>query len=448
MQCVSQQLGDAVLVSLSGRLDVDSAASAQRMFADVLTGGGSPPSMLMINTVELSFISSTGIRSLLLAAKQAKSAGIRLALVGLTPSIREILSLTGMLDMFGIYDSAGEALQSLHQTTVEAAPSVEIRELFGREIQESIRQIHGRVRRLNEGEVASYIPGLSKANPDHFGLCVVTADGRMFMEGDCDQEFTIQSISKPFTFGMALESCGWERVNRHVGLEPSGDAFNSIQLQSGLNRPYNPMVNAGAIAVSALLHAEHGNEAFSMVLERLSAAAGRPLAVDEAVYASERQTGHRNRAIAHLLLNFGMVHEDVEQALDVYFRQCSILITARDLGMMAATLANIGRQPVTGQQVFQPESVQSILSIMLTCGMYDYSGEWTYRVGVPAKSGVAGGLMAVVNRQIGIASYSPRLDARGNSHRGIESCKELAQRFGLHAFDSLNAGSNFLKALG
>ena len=448
MQCVSQQLGDAVLVSLSGRLDVESAASAQRMFADVLTGGGSPPSMLMINTAELSFISSTGIRSLLLAAKQAKSAGIRLALVGLTPSIREILSLTGMLDMFGIYDSAGEALQSLHQTTVEAAASVEIRELFGREIQESIRQIHGRVRRLDEGEVASYIPGLSKANPDHFGLCVVTADGRMFMEGDCDQEFTIQSISKPFTFGMALESCGRERVNRHVGLEPSGDAFNSIQLQSGLNRPYNPMVNAGAIAVSALLHAEHGNEAFSMVLERLSAAAGRPLAVDEAVYASERQTGHRNRAIAHLLLNFGIVHEDVEQALDVYFRQCSILITARDLGMMAATLANIGRQPVTGQQVFQPESVQSMLSIMLTCGMYDYSGEWTYRVGVPAKSGVAGGLMAVVNRQIGIASYSPRLDARGNSHRGIESCKELAQRFGLHAFDSLNAGSNFLKALG
>jgi glutaminase len=258
----------------------------------------------------------------------------------------------------------------------------------------------------------------------------------------------MQSISKPFTFGMALESCGRERVNRHVGLEPSGDAFNSIELQSGLNRPYNPMVNAGAIAVSALLHAEHGDEAFSMVLERLSAAAGRPLAVDEAVYASERQTGHRNRAIAHLLLNSGMVHEDVEQALDVYFRQCSILITVRDLGMMAATLANIGRQPLTGQQVFQPESVQKMLSIMLTCGMYDYSGEWTYRVGVPAKSGVAGGLMAVVNRQIGIASYSPRLDARGNSHRSIESCKELAKRFGLHAFDPLNAGSNFLKALG
>ncbi len=263
---VSQQMGGAVMVSLSGRLDVESAASAQRMFTDVLTGGGSPPSMLMVNTAEVSFISSTGIRSLLLAAKQAKSDGVGLALVGLTPSIREILSLTGMLDMFGIYDSATEALQTLHHTAVAAAPSVEIRELFGREIQESIRQIHRRVRLLDEGEVATYVPQLSKANPDHFGLCVVTADGRMFMEGDCDQEFTIQSISKPFTFGMALESCGLERVNRLVGLEPSGDAFNSIELQSGLNRPFNPMVNAGAIAVSALLHAEHGDEAFPMVL--------------------------------------------------------------------------------------------------------------------------------------------------------------------------------------
>src|SRR5262249_25245570 len=151
------------------------------------------------------------------------------------------------------------------------------------------------------------------------------------------------------------------------------------------------------------------------ILERLSGAAGRTLAMDEAVYESERRTGHRNRAIAHLLLNFGLVHEEAEHALDVYFRQCAILVTSHDLAMMAATLANMGRNPLTGVQVFDLGAVRRMLAIMFTCGMYDYSGEWAYRVGVPAKSGVSGGVMAVVNRQVGIATYSPRLDARGNS---------------------------------
>jgi glutaminase len=181
------------------------------------------------------------------------------------------------------------------------------------------------------------------------------------------------------------------------------------------------------------------------LLSRLGTAAGRPLATDEAVFESERRTGHRNRAIAHLLLNFGLVHEQAERALDVYFRQCAILVTCRDLAMMAATLANMGRNPLSGQPVFDIGAVRSMLSIMFTCGMYDYSGEWAYRVGVPAKSGVAGGVMAVVNRQLGIATYSPRFDQRGNSCRGIETCAELANRFGLHAFDCSNVGSSFLQ---
>jgi glutaminase len=183
------------------------------------------------------------------------------------------------------------------------------------------------------------------------------------------------------------------------------------------------------------------------VLARFSGAAGRALSIDQAVYESERRTGHRNRAIAHLLLNFGMVSDEAEAALDVYFRQCSILVTCRDLATMGATLANMGRNPVTDEGVFDIGSVKSMLSVMFTCGMYDYSGQWAYRVGVPAKSGVAGGVLAVVNRRVGIARYSPRLDAHGNSRRGIEVCADLASRLGLHAFDCLNAGSSYLSGM-
>jgi glutaminase len=315
------------------------------------------------------------------------------------------------------------------------------------ELQRTIEELHHRYATLSAGQVATYIPELQKANPDHFGICIVTADGAVFETGDCDRPFTIQSVSKPFTFGMAIEEFGAETVAKYVGVEPSGDVFNSILLQSQSNRPHNPMINAGAITVTALLHARYGDSTFDHVIGRFSEAAGRTLCIDDAVYESERRTGHRNRAIAHLLLNFGLVHEQAEHALDVYFKQCSILVTCRDLAMMGATLANMGRHPTIGAQVFDVPTVKSILSIMFTCGMYDYSGEWAYRVGVPAKSGVAGGVVAVVNRQLGIATYSPRLDAHGNSARGIEVCVELAARFGLHAFDCLNVGSGFLQAV-
>jgi len=315
------------------------------------------------------------------------------------------------------------------------------------ELQVAIDELHARYRTLDDGAVATYIPELSKADPQDFGMAIATTDGRVFQAGDYDRPFTIQSISKPFTFGIALEDLGDAEVAQYVGVEPSGDAFNSIELQNGTNRPFNPMVNSGAITVTALLHRRYGEDTFDLILDRLSAAAGRQLVVDEAVFESERRTGHRNRAIAHLLLNFGLVHDAAERALDVYFRQCAILVTACDLAMIAATLANMGRNPLTDAQAFGIESVKRMLAIMFTCGMYDYSGEWAYRVGVPAKSGVSGGVMAVVNRQVGIATYSPPLDPRGNSQRGIAVCTELASRFGLHAFDCLNFGSSFLKVI-
>lgn len=316
-----------------------------------------------------------------------------------------------------------------------------------REIQALVDELRVRYARIDDGEVATYIPELSKANPDEFGVSLVTASGRMFESGDCERSFTIQSISKPFVFGFALEECGHERVSACVDVEPSGDAFNAIELQGGTNRPHNPMVNAGAITMTALLHARHGGGAFVHLLERFSALAGRRLEMDQSVYESERATGHRNRAIAHLLLNFGMVHEEVEAALDLYFRQCSILVTSRDLAMMAATLSNMGCHPITGKTALDISCVKDVLSVMFTCGMYDYSGQWAYRVGIPAKSGVAGGVIAVVNRQLGIGTYSPRLDRFGNSVRGIEVCSELARRLGLHVFDCLNVGSSFLETV-
>jgi glutaminase len=315
------------------------------------------------------------------------------------------------------------------------------------ELQELIETLYTEYLPLSRGEVATYIPELGKANPNSLGICLVTSDGRLFEAGDCDEPFTIQSISKPFTFGMAVGELGHEKVFQHVGVEPSGEPFNSIELQRGTNRPYNPMVNAGAIAVTALLHSIYRDQTMERLLSCLSAAAGRRLSIDQSVYESERATGHRNRAIAYLLLNFGMVHDLAAEALDVYFKQCSILVTCRDLAMMAATLSNMGRNPVTGETVFDHRCVKDMLSIMFTCGMYDYSGHWAYQVGVPAKSGVSGGLMAVINRQLGVATYSPRLDEHGNSVRGISVFTELASRLGLHAFDALNSGSRYLDSV-
>jgi glutaminase len=317
----------------------------------------------------------------------------------------------------------------------------------GHELQVLIDEVYEKCLPHSNGEVATYIPELSKADPEAFGVCVVTADGRAFEAGDCDRAFTLQSISKPFTYGMALEEFGPPKVFEHVGVEPSGDAFNSIELQNGSNRPFNPMVNSGAITVTALLHARYGNRTFEYLLDRFSIIAGRQLTFDQAVYESERRTGHRNRAIAHLLLNFGQVHAEAEAALDVYFKQCSILVTCRDLAMMAATLSNMGRHPVSGRSAYSTTHVKDMLSIMFTCGMYDYSGQWAYRVGVPAKSGVSGGVITVVNRQLGIGTYSPRLDPYGNSCRGTEVCVEMASRLGLHVFDCLNVGSSFLDAI-
>jgi glutaminase len=227
-----------------------------------------------------------------------------------------------------------------------------------------------------------------------------------------------------------------------VNVEPTGEAFNSIVLDESSNRPYNPMVNAGAIATADLIKGKDYPERVSRMLAMFGRYAGRDVYVDNSVFMSERLTGHRNRAIAHLMRNFGMVGEHFEDSLELYFQQCSVLVTCHDLAVMGATLANGGMNPVTGVRAIAADYVKDLLSIMLSCGMYNYAGEWAFRVGLPAKSGVAGGVVAVVPGKLGIGIFSPRLDEKGNSVRGVRVCEALSQRFGLHVFEAKAAAES------
>jgi len=310
-----------------------------------------------------------------------------------------------------------------------------------------VQDAYKKYRDLDDGAVATYIPELGKANGGHFGIAVATVDGDVFTAGDWDSEFTIQSICKPFAFQMALEEFGRDATLQRVGVEPSGDAFNSIELDPRTMRPYNPMINAGAIAVSSLIKKSPVEDGVNAFLDKMGRAAGRELRIDQSVLFSESVTGNRNRAMAYLMLNCGIIDPRVDDAVYQYFSQCSMLVHCRDLAMMAATLANMGRNPVSKERVFDFQYIKDVLTVMFTCGLYDYAGEWAYRVGLPAKSGVGGGIIAVVNRQLGIAVYSPKLDEKDNSVRGIAVCKELAAHLGLHAFEFANVGSSFMQWL-
>jgi glutaminase len=285
---------------------------------------------------------------------------------------------------------------------------------------------------IDAGQVAGYIPELAKADPSAFAIVIATVDGHVYEAGMSRQQFTIQSVSKPLVYGVALEDAGRERVNQAIGVEPSGDAFNSISLEPGTGRPLNPLINAGAIATASLVDGASSEARLARVVAAISAFAGRPLAIDEAVFESERTTGHRNRAIGHMLRNYGIVSDDPEPALELYFKQCSVLVDCRDLALIAATLANGGVNPLTGERAVRSEFVSPILSVMTTCGMYDFTGEWVYRVGMPAKSGVGGGIIAVLPGQLGIGVFSPPLDERGNSVRGVMACEAISRDLGLH----------------
>src|SRR6201985_3050669 len=308
-----------------------------------------------------------------------------------------------------------------------------------------LEQCHAEFSGETGGSVANYIPELGKAAPDQFGISLATIDGHVYEGGDTRVSFTIQSMSKPFVFALALDTLGAARVESAIGVEPSGDPFNSIRLNAE-NHPFNPMVNAGAIACSGLIHEAKADGAFEYIRMALGRFAGRELDVDEAVFASESATGDRNRAIGYLLRTSGVIKEDVRAVLDVYFRQCSVLVTARDIAIMAATLANRGTNPVTGEQVMTPYAISRTLSVMPSSGMYDYAGEWIYRVAIPAKSGVGGGILAALPARLGLGSYSPRLDSHGNSVRGIKVCEALSQHYDLHMLNRSDDARNSIIA--
>lgn len=294
---------------------------------------------------------------------------------------------------------------------------------------------------VDTGAVADYIPELAQVDPDGYGLSMCMHDGNLYSQGDSELSFTIQSISKPLTYALALSRLGAAAVDAKVGVEPSGEAFNVISVDDRM-RPENPMINAGAIMSASLLlppvrDIDPGviDEVFAEVLDFYSACAGRRLELDEAVYRSEKATGARNRAIAYMLDSFGVVDTDPEAALDLYYRQCSILVTTDDLSIIGSTIGNGGVNPRTGRQVLTQEVVQRVLSVMTTCGMYDGAGDWVSSVGLPAKSGVGGGILAILPGQLGIGVYSPRLDEHGNSVRGVITCRHLSADLGLHMFN-------------
>lgn len=303
-------------------------------------------------------------------------------------------------------------------------------------IQAFLESLYQQYRELNTGTLAAYIPELAKADPNWFGISIVTVDGQIFQIGDVEQKFTIQSISKVFVYGMALEDLGRDRLLEKVGVEPTGDPFNShIRLDEHSYRPDNPMINAGAIATTSFIKGDNPTERLNRLMAMFRRYVGKEVYVDMSTFLSERATGHRNRAIAHLMLNFGMNNGNIEAALDLYFQQCALLVTCQDLATMAAALANQGKHPLTGDCVLKSEYIRDLLSVMYTCGMYNFAGEWAYRVGIPAKSGVSGGILAVVPNQAGIAVFSPPLDSNGNSVRGLKVFEALSREYGFHLFD-------------
>ena len=288
-------------------------------------------------------------------------------------------------------------------------------------------------------------PRTRQGRPAHFGISLATLDGHVYEVGDTKIPFTIQSMSKPFVFALALDTLGAARVESAIGVEPSGDPFNSIRLNAE-NHPFNPMVNAGAIACSGLIYEAKGDGAFEYIRQALGRFAGRELDVDDAVYSSESLTGDRNRAIGYLLRTNAVIKDNVGAVLDVYFRQCAILVTARDIAVMAATLANRGINPVTGEQVMTPYAISRTLSVMTSPACTTMPANGSTASAFPPKSGVGGGILAALPARLGLGSYSPKLDKHGNSVRGIKVCEALSSHYDLHMLNRSDDARNSIIA--
>ena len=310
-------------------------------------------------------------------------------------------------------------------------------------VDQRLAELYERHRPLEDGAVANYYESGreyydaadARAEAGHFAIALATRFGDVHVAGDCDLPFALQSLSKVFVYGLALADNGREHVLAHVGVEPSGDPFNAIEFDERHHRPHNPMVNAGALVTSALVHGADTHEKFERILGMLRTYAGNDsLEVNSRIFELEMRSADRNRATAYLMRSQGMVAGDVEEILGLYLQQCSVMVTCRDIAVMAATLANGGVNPLTGDRALPCANVRDVLSVMYTCGMYDAAGQWAYEVGVPAKSGVSGGILAAIPEKVGLGVFSPGLDVYGNSVRGVRVCHEISERLGLHVF--------------
>ncbi|OKL45559.1 glutaminase A [Pseudovibrio exalbescens] len=300
---------------------------------------------------------------------------------------------------------------------------------------DTVKQAHEKARNQTGGENASYIPYLASVDEDLCGVAIATADGRLFEAGDSRYEFAIESISKVFTLATVMDSIGSEALREKVGANPTGMPFNSvIAVELAKGKPMSPLVNAGAIATASLVPGDTADERWDRILKTQSAFAGRQLSLSEEVNLSEQTTNFHNRAIAWLLYSAGTCYSDPMEALDIYTRQCSTLITAVDLAIMGATLANHGVNPATQEQVLHPDNTAHILAEMMMEGLYTASGDFAYTVGLPGKSGVGGGLLAIAPGKLAIAGFAPPLDGNGNSVRGQVAVRAVAKRLRLNLF--------------
>ncbi|UYO98098.1 glutaminase A [Microbacterium sp. M28] len=307
-------------------------------------------------------------------------------------------------------------------------------------VDELVREAHARYASEAAGSVADYIPVLAAADPGLFGLAVIDVDGGVHDAGDALHAFSIQSISKMFVYALAIAEHGHAHVRDVVGVNNTGLAFNSLMaLELNGGHPMNPMVNAGAIATTALVPGATSAEKWERIREGLSAFAGRQLRMDGEVYRSEAETNDRNRAIGRLLVGYGRLNEDPDEIVDVYTRQCALSVTAHDLAVMGATLADGGVNPVTGDRVVSADVCRDTLAVVASSGLYERSGEWLFEIGLPAKSGVAGGIVAVAPGKGAAAAFSPPLDSAGNSVRGQLAIGHLSRALGLNLFASAPA---------
>lgn len=302
-------------------------------------------------------------------------------------------------------------------------------------VQEQIEELHARHLTLGADRVVSYYPPSMRSEADRFGMAFTHIDGTQWRLGDSDYAFPLQSISKVFIYALALEDNGREATLRRVGVEPSGDPFNSITFDEVNNRPFNPMINAGALVATSLVHGRDRHEKVARIVDKMRAYAGnRGLRVDPDLLAQELVSNDRNLAISYLMRSLGMLEGDVYDNLTVYLSACSVRVTASDLANMGATLAYGGRNPMTGDEALPRKHVRDVVTVMMMCGMYTAAGEWAYDVGIPAKSAVSGGLLVAMPNYFGGAFFSPGLDRHGNSVRGVAVCRELSTRFGLHMY--------------